>query len=299
MPATRQFEIIASTIGDESVRALLDDIRAYLVRQEATNTIQLGGLGPGHPFSPDSLLIAARSGRRIAGVATLVGPYNLLLSHCDDPAVIDAIADAVVERNVAIPGVMGPVDAANRFADRWIERTGGAKAPGMTQRILETSEVHPPQGVPGTWREAGPDDHALLHAWFTAFVVEADDLPASGPPARVDAMLASVAESTGGGILWEDDHGTPVSIACFKAPTPNGIRIGPVYTPPAHRRRGYAAAVTAAATGLLLERGYAFVCLYTDATNLTANHVYESIGYGFVADSMIWRLREGVEHEPR
>jgi hypothetical protein len=47
-----------------------------------------------------------------------------------------------------------------------------------------------------------------------------------------------------GRFLWEQNG--PVSLAGFTGPTPNGIRIGPVYTPPAHRRRGYASALVAA-----------------------------------------------------
>jgi RimJ/RimL family protein N-acetyltransferase len=57
---------------------------------------------------------------------------------------------------------------------------------------------------------------------------------------------------------------------------------GPVYTPPAHRRHGYAAAVTANATATALEKGAAQVVLYTDVDNPTSNSVYMSIGY--VAD---------------
>ncbi|MBA3379341.1 MAG: GNAT family N-acetyltransferase [Chloroflexia bacterium] len=98
-----------------------------------------------------------------------------------------------------------------------------------------------------------------------------------------------------GGVLWLDRGGVPVSVACYKAPTTNGIRIGPVFTPPEHRRRGYAGAVTAATTQLMLDRGHAFTCLYTDAANATANHVYESIGYDFVADSTQYRFTERAE----
>jgi predicted GNAT family acetyltransferase len=102
-------------------------------------------------------------------------------------------------------------------------------------------------------------------------------------------------DSRSGGLVWLDEGGTRVSVACYKAPTMNGIRIGPVYTPPELRRRGYAGAVTAATTQLMLDRGYGFACLYTDAGNATANHVYESIGYAFVADSIQYRFMEGPE----
>ena len=80
-------------------------------------------------------------------------------------------------------------------------------------------------------------------------------------------------------------------MACYKSRTPTGIRVGPVYTPPEHRRRGYAGAVTAAVSQVMLDRGRAFVCLYTDAANPTSNHVYESIGRG-LADSMQYRFTQ-------
>jgi predicted GNAT family acetyltransferase len=40
----------------------------------------------------------------------------------------------------------------------------------------------------------------------------------------------------------------------------------------------------------MLDRGREFVCLYTNAASTTANHVYEGIGYTFVADSMQYRF---------
>ena len=39
--------------------------------------------------------------------------------------------------------------------------------------------------------------------------------------------------------IWEVD-GQPVSIAAYAGPTPHGIRVNYVYTPPAQRKHGYA-----------------------------------------------------------
>ena len=49
--------------------------------------------------------------------------------------------------------------------------------------------------------------------------------------------------------------GGAVSITGATGPTPNGIRIGPVYTPPELRRHGYATALVAAVTPLILDEG--------------------------------------------
>ncbi|MGL1760974.1 GNAT family N-acetyltransferase, partial [Vibrio parahaemolyticus] len=55
-------------------------------------------------------------------------------------------------------------------------------------------------------------------------------------------------------------------------------RIGPVYTVPAERGRGYGGAVTAAVTEHLLPQ-VDTVMLYTDAANPISNAVYERLGF--------------------
>jgi predicted GNAT family acetyltransferase len=60
-------------------------------------------------------------------------------------------------------------------------------------------------------------------------------------------------------------------------------RVGPVYTPAEHRRRGYGAAITSAVVEHLLPLTTT-VMLYTDAANPTSNGVYERLGFRVVAD---------------
>ncbi len=83
-------------------------------------------------------------------------------------------------------------------------------------------------------------------------------------------------------MIWVD--GKPVSMAVAMAPSATGIRINLVYTPPAMRRRGYAAACVAALSQLQLDAGRAFCSLYTDLANPTSNSVYRRIGYRPVSD---------------
>ena len=66
--------------------------------------------------------------------------------------------------------------------------------------------------------------------------------------------------------------------------TPNGTRVGPVYTPPEHRGHGYASALVAAASQAQLDEGIQFCFLFTDLANPTANHIYQAIGYEPVSD---------------
>ena len=74
----------------------------------------------------------------------------------------------------------------------------------------------------------------------------------------------------------------------YGGPTPNGARIGPIYTPPDQRRRGYGSALTADLTQLQLDRGRRFCFLFTDLANPTSNSIYQQIGYRPVSDSAQW-----------
>ena len=251
----------------------------------------LSGLAVRDRFDPAQQVLAARVGDDLAAVAVLSPGFSLLLSHVEQEGSIEALAAEVVRRHIAFPGVMGPPGPALAFAGEWSRLTGGRFRPGLRQRILAARSVQSPFDVPGRWRAIEPADHPLLVEWFTDFTIEIDHVAPDLARARGQGMVERL-DDRSGGLLWLDGDGAPVSIACYKAPTPNGIRIGPVYTPPAHRRQGSAAAVTAATTRLMLDRGYRFTCLYTDAANATANHVYESIGYEFVADSMQYRFAE-------
>ena len=60
-------------------------------------------------------------------------------------------------------------------------------------------------------------------------------------------------------------------------------RIGPVYTPPALRGRGYGSGATAAATRDVLDEDGVPV-LYTDLANPTSNKIYQQLGYCPVED---------------
>ena len=85
--------------------------------------------------------------------------------------------------------------------------------------------------------------------------------------------------------LWEVE-GETVAMAAAQGETPNGIRVGYVYTPPELRGRRYATTLTAGLTRLLLDRGRRFCFLYTDLANPTSNGIYLRIGYRKVAEAL-------------
>jgi predicted GNAT family acetyltransferase len=67
-------------------------------------------------------------------------------------------------------------------------------------------------------------------------------------------------------------------------PVAGTIRIGPVYTPPEHRRHGYASSAVAAASRRALSAGARQCMLFTDLANPTSNRIYARVGFRRCAD---------------
>ncbi len=136
----------------------------------------------------------------------------------------------------------------------------------------------PPSPCSGAARVADEGDRTLLVDWLRAFSIEAlaeDEPDEAALEASVEHKLVA---DDGAYVLWEVG-GEPVSCAGYGSSTPSGTRVGPVYTPPEHRGRGYASAVTAHVSADRLAAGRRFCFLYTDLANPTSNKIYADIGY--------------------
>jgi len=190
------------------------------------------------------------------------------------PEVVRAIGEAAADTGVPVHGAIVPVHLADAVA----EGVGRRGVPHMGERVLALDEYSAPDPVPGTLRAVNEDDLDEAGRWLTDFAVEAGIL--------VVNSRAAAEQSLGRLWFWEVD-GVPVSMAGHASvvETPGSVvaRIGPVYTPPAYRRRRYGSAVTAAVVELLLPRVDA-VMLYTDASNPTSNAIYERLGFRHVDD---------------
>ena len=83
--------------------------------------------------------------------------------------------------------------------------------------------------------------------------------------------------------IW--DTGVRVAFAASVDAGKADGRIGLVYTVPEHRRRGYAAALVAAAVREQLAEGKQRLFLTTDAANPTSNAIYARLGFQPVSDA--------------
>jgi uncharacterized protein len=265
-------------------------VAPFLERREAEHNLQLGFRqrleADRHAFGPgDPLLYAALDGRNVTAVATQTPPFGLVLSEVDDLRTVEALADRLAADGAELPTAMGPVEVARTFAERWAQRAGVLPSVQTAERIYEATAVVHPQGVSGAMQPYTESHREVAIDWMGAFFEEA--LPGS-PEADPERFVEARAAGIGSLVLWEDD-GRPVSIAGHAGETPNGARVGPVYTPPELRGHGYASALTAALTDQLLERSR-FCFLFTDLANPTSNSIYQRIGYRPVTDLTLWRF---------
>jgi predicted GNAT family acetyltransferase len=272
--------------------AFLAEAEPFLLADEARHNLILGIAGTIRD-SPDlypsrTLWLVHDEDGRVSAAALRTQPYNLILAAPRSEEALATLARGITEE---LPGVVGAEPESVAFADLWSRQTGLRARTNMRQGVYVLDTVQPPPEVPGSARVATTDDRELAVGWWIAF---ADEVMHEGGPERDEAAAAASVDhrlsSPSAGILLWEDGGEPVSLAGWGGPTPSGIRIGPVYTPPERRGHGYATALSAELSqrlldGRLFDGGRRFCFLYTDLANPTANAVYERIGYRRVADS--------------
>jgi predicted GNAT family acetyltransferase len=259
----------------------------FLLEREAEHNLFIGICGQIREGRySEAYLAAVADDDRVVGAAWMTPPHNLGISHVDDVAALDVLADDIRDAYGTVPGVLASTEVARRFVTIWSGRIDGAGHLHMPQRIYECTQVSPPSGVPGEARMVTAGDRDLLITWRRAFAVEAVGETDTASERSVDNWLND--EHSSGCVVWCDPD--PVSMVGFGSPSPNGMRIAPVYTPPEVRGHGYASACTAEATRRILSGRRRFVFLYTDLNNPTSNSIYQKIGYCPVCDVEQWRF---------
>jgi predicted GNAT family acetyltransferase len=258
----------------------------FLAAREAEHNLMLGissGLArDGGAYDGPPYLATVTDDETVVAAALRTPPYNLILSEVDDLAALQPLlADLAPEQ---LPGVTGPPAAVRAFADAWITQVGGAWNVLLRERIYRLAQIVPPPPADGAARLALPEDRAIIERWLLEFGLEALN---EADRERVRLVVDDWERGNGRRFwLWESS-GRPVSMVGAGGETPNGIRIGPVYTPSSDRGRGFASNLTAAVSRALMDEGRRYCFLYTNLANLTANKIYQAIGYEPVTDAVM------------
>lgn len=203
------------------------------------------------------------------------------------PALVSELPPAAVEPFLAlltggasrVVAVEAPSATAERLSAAWERRPGARFTVARRQRLHRLGTLAPPDPPPAGRAVLARAEHRdLLVAWSGAFHRELG-LPARDAGAQVDDHLGD-----GGLWLWEATDGRPVAMAGRTRPLAGAVRVAPVYTPPEHRGRGFAAGVTAAVVAESLAAGAEHVLLFTDLADPVSNRLYGRLGFRGVED---------------
>jgi uncharacterized protein len=284
----RGFTVRRAGPSPEERRAYAGAITPHLAKREAANNLQLAVLDhvAAGRYAEAILLLAEDEHGDTAAVLIRTPPHALLVAAGDDPAAREALLEALHAAGERLPGMVGPLPDVEQAAHWWSERADVPARRQMHQGVYRLRSVTPAERAGGSLRPAEERDRYLVIPWLEAFDVEA-----TGAHSRTDGMQVWASFQAGGVrrlYLWEAPGGRVVSLAGVSGRTPNGVRIGPVYTPPEERRRGYAGALVAALSSEQLEGGARFCFLYTDLTYPTSNSVYRDVGYELIGEAAVY-----------
>jgi predicted GNAT family acetyltransferase len=258
----------------------------FLRAREVEHALMLGIAGTvesGRQYTEEQNWFArVHDGDRTVAAALRTPPHNVLVSAVEDERAIELVARAVLEDSRP-PGMFGPSEVGKRLVEIWRDLTGEPARVAVAQRLFVITSVVPPASVKGSRRPIEQRDRETVVEWLAAFDREAqgnDDPPDMNP--AFDLRLDGPPDATGMWV-WEAE-GRVVSMTGYGGRSDHGMRVGPVYTPPEERGRGYASALVAGVTQWLLDERRDWVCLYTDLSNPTSNKIYQAIGYEPVLD---------------
>ncbi len=248
---------------------------SFLCAHAIANNLILGIIRVLRSEPQDSaLMLCIERGGRPCLAAVITPPYRLLVSTGDAAAVPSLVA-GVVETGVPVSGVLGLVEMAQTFAQEWQRATGQSVRPGVEMTLYATRQAILPDGVPGRLRatiEADTQWVSESYADFTEEILAIEEERRTSRDTAVKMLRRGLV------FLWERG-GAPVSMLCFRYVTDDGVRIAPVFTPPAERGKGYASASVGHLTRQLLQGGVAWCSLFADMANLMANRLYRRLGY--------------------
>ena len=258
-------------------------VSAVLLRNEAENCLPIG-IAHTLIHEPERYrtfhLFSVQDGEHVLGAGWMTPPHPLGLTALP-AAAIPLVVEHARSLGDSVSSLVGPKDTAIAFKDAWLAVVGGSVKSTIAQRIFRLSSLVTPPEVEGAMRLAAEPDRALLEDWHLAFIVDCG-LTGNRQQA-VDACDRGLKKQSL--YVWHVGPEPVAMVGCI-GPTPSGIRVGWVYTPPERRRRGYATALVAEASKKQLEQGRKFCFLYTDLANPTSNGIYQKIGYQPVSDSM-------------
>lgn len=250
----------------------------------------LGGINPEHWTMPATC--AARANPTDSHALLLRGDQLLAASSkTDDGAHLIAVHPE--QQNLSVIDFAALLEVQGRdggmVLDRCHESTGreafallggGALREVIPLRLYRHTNAEQHRGAETQTRPARANECELLATWATAF---AEHTAMPGPTDSIAFMQRAI-ESGGVRVLEHNDSVVAMGQLGMH-PAAGQSRIGLIFVPRQHRRRGYAKRLVASLTAEV-HRLPAVPCLFTDAANHGTDQLYREVGYEPVGEQV-------------
>ncbi len=265
-------------------QTFLQKVQPFLEKNEALNNLMLGlAFSLNKPkaearFDVNEvlMLLIEHPEGHVVLAALQTPPHNLIVSAKSDflTTGIDTLASYLQDQKMSFPGVIGEKRAASHFAQKWSTINNLRREVFMDLGVFQLDKVVELPSAKGNIRPMKASDEDIVTKWVMGFGEHTDN------NYTLETARKAAQRKLKEGLLriWELD-GKPVSMASAIRPTQNGMGISMVFTPPEHRRQGYARTCVAQLSQEMLDKGYKFCNLFTDLSNPTSNKIYQEIGY--------------------
>lgn len=259
----------------ESGLDLYMDVKDFLHEKEVENSLMISLLTSGHTSEEYFYLAGYHDGVKL--VLIKQGLHLILAANDDDH--LQDLADYIKRSGLTYPGVIGP----RPFVDVLVDHLDCSIRRLMSQRIYKLDALDDIRPALGYMRRAESSDLDDLVNWSVAFALEHE------MKYDRDQIVKKRRKDIKDGVMFVWQNIEIVAMAALKRSVGRGVSIGMVYTPPLHRKKGYASNLVAEVSKLALESND-YCCLYTDLSNETSNSIYQKLGYYPVVDSVMYLI---------
>jgi predicted GNAT family acetyltransferase len=204
---------------------------------------------------------------------------GILAGNNADKEDCELLIEYLQNQGILLEGLVGDEKYADVFTNLYPQEINSIKK-------LISHELSIVNQVPlsnGLARLANESEIDILAHWFFLFQEEGNLFPKKTP----EGFILHVQNLVNKSVLyvWEINNEI-VSMAAILRETPNFQIVGAVYTPVNQRKNGYASSLVHFLSQFILDNGKK-AGLFTNASNLTSNKIYQKIGYnpnGIVSD---------------
>ena len=256
-------------------------IHPFLKENEALNNLMLGtAFNMTNPESPhaskERWMYSIEDNGQIVYATLSIAPRSLIIAARNE--YIERGNSLVIrqlrESGVSLPGTIGEKTACMDFAKKWCEHQAINYRIISNMGVFQLDKVADISLPKGRFRLGKTEEEDLVTEWILGFDRElfGEQTPESARKAAKAKLKRQLL------YFWEVD-GEVVSTAAGTRPTDSCMTISSVYTPPKHRKKGYARSCVAQLSQTMLDKGYQLCALFTDLANPTSNKIYKEIGY--------------------